>query len=429
MVARFPHVGEGKKIWLWIVGAVIVLQTLLRAGHLYWPAGLVFDEKYYVGHAQTLLAGGNYYYDHPFGAQLPYLIALWAGGALPAVWRMPNLLAGTALLIGLAWWLWGMTKSRLAVVAAVLLAAADSMLFVYGRLGLVDLILVTLMVWGWACLFAAERARASWVAHLCAAGAGIFLGHALTVKWFALGGWVWAGAWLVWRRWRRKTYPAARPLPGYWWVFWLGIVPPLLYLLWFIPLVGLTEATSSILGKQFFLRPCSFHAKQSDARPRPAPWWNRVVHWHCITWYNHAYNIKRTHPYQSQWWQWPLGQRPILIHREGTGAQQRQLWIVGNDLLWWLGAAAVLLAAVLWWWWKRGELTWLVLGALGFWLPWAGVSRLVFIYSFMPSLMFEIALLAILGMYAWRWASLRLILLALVGGIWLVFFLRLPAVW
>lgn len=52
------------------------------------------------------------------------------------------------------------------------------------------------------------------------------------------------------------------------------------------------------------------------------------------------------HPYQSDWWSWPLLIRPIWYFYEPDGGVQRGVLLIGNPVIWYDGLVAV--AACLW---------------------------------------------------------------------------------
>jgi len=93
--------------------------------------------------------------------------------------------------------------------------------------------------------------------------------------------------------------------------------------------------------------------------------------------------LKAEHPFSSAWWSWPLNIRPLWL----TVDNLRMGWVstvaaMGNPLIWWTGAiCAILIAdrAV-----KNREKTSIFITAtlLFQWLPFALMSRCLFIYHF-----------------------------------------------
>ena len=91
--------------------------------------------------------------------------------------------------------------------------------------------------------------------------------------------------------------------------------------------------------------------------------------------------------------------RPVLFLYDGIGNGLLQVeTTVGNPLLWW--ASTVLVFTSTYWvvaqaWAKRikivdNPLTPLILGFFGFWLPWAGIQRVLFQYHYFPAYGFAI---------------------------------------
>jgi len=93
--------------------------------------------------------------------------------------------------------------------------------------------------------------------------------------------------------------------------------------------------------------------------------------------------LKAEHPFSSAWWSWPLSIRPLWL----TVDNIREGWVstvvaMGNPLIWWMGAVfAITIAdrAVR----NRDETGIFLTATLLFqWLPFASMSRCLFIYHF-----------------------------------------------
>jgi dolichyl-phosphate-mannose--protein O-mannosyl transferase len=95
------------------------------------------------------------------------------------------------------------------------------------------------------------------------------------------------------------------------------------------------------------------------------------------------------HPYQSQWWSWPLLLRPIWYEFEQvpTGFY-RGVLAIGNPALWWAAIPAMIYLA-------RSALrardpvaTFIVTGFLVSYLPYIFIGRALFLYHMLPAVPF-----------------------------------------
>jgi dolichyl-phosphate-mannose--protein O-mannosyl transferase len=134
-------------------------------------------------------------------------------------------------------------------------------------------------------------------------------------------------------------------------------------------------------------------------QPGPGDIWGRPsgVMWHDIVEIHRQmlsanYGLTNTHPNASPWWAWPLMWRPIYYFAQGNTA----LYLVGNPVVWW--GAALGMVAILWWLVRlRGSVAWaLPLGAfLVSYLPYAFIPRILFLYHYLPSLVFAVMAVAL----------------------------------
>lgn len=113
--------------------------------------------------------------------------------------------------------------------------------------------------------------------------------------------------------------------------------------------------------------------------------------------FNYHSNLQATHPYSSNWYQWPIDYRPLwayaapveTVGNENIGC----ISIFGNPLIFWSSMAAfvyTVCAGIV----KRDKkVLFLVVGLMAQLLPWVLVKRCVFIYHFFASLPFLIMMI------------------------------------
>lgn len=145
----------------------------------------------------------------------------------------------------------------------------------------------------------------------------------------------------------------------------------------------------------------------------------------------HAQLVAR-HPYESDWWTWPLDIRPIFYYQsrtlpEGMGGVISSF---GNPIVWWTGLIGLVGLIVHSIAKKRMDNTTLFL-LVGFgaqFLPWSLITRATFIYHYFASVPFIILAFALL-MKRWyaRWKGAKWVAIAVVVLALIVFALYYPA--
>ncbi len=109
--------------------------------------------------------------------------------------------------------------------------------------------------------------------------------------------------------------------------------------------------------------------------------------------YRYHATLVATHPYASQWWQWPLLDKPILYyaHYTHTAASHGACCVstiraLPNPIVWWFGLISVPFVAWLAYYERNKGYALLVVAYLFQWLPWIASPRLSFEYHFLPNL-------------------------------------------
>jgi predicted membrane-bound dolichyl-phosphate-mannose-protein mannosyltransferase len=125
---------------------------------------LIFDEVYYVNAARVIAgirpARGAPYADSPLGldpnSEHPQLAKLVIAGSLelfgdgPLAWRLGSLIFGTVAIVGMFALARAAGLGPWSSLAAAALMAADNLMIVHGRIGLLDIYALALMVWAGA---------------------------------------------------------------------------------------------------------------------------------------------------------------------------------------------------------------------------------------------------------------------------------------
>lgn len=431
---------------LWLISLALRFWGLSRFNKL------VFDEIYFVKYARNYLTHTSFFDVHPPLGKYLIAIGIWIANRFQPLgvdsqisafsYRWMNALMGSFIPLVVGAIAYQLTYRRSYAFMATLFALTDGLLLVESRYGLLSVYLVLFGLLGqWFFLLALTRDRRQrqwWLLF-----AGIAFGASVSVKWYGLG--CLLGAYLLWMlAWMGKwgglpldletSQPETRK--SYFWenltrlkflpfLFYLGIIPMVVYLLIWIPHLQIDPSRGLW---QWHRESLAFHEQLGTG--------------------------SNTHPYCSPWYSWVLAIRPVgylyeTLNPSGRSPIVYDVHGMGNPILWWLSAIAIasLLGILL----KRlfssfrhpsskialPEI-WLSLYLLSNyganWLPWAMVTRCAFIYYYLGAVVF--AFLAI-AYFVDRWlvspdrwlrgTAVTCIFLSLFGFLyWLPIYLGLP---
>ena len=107
--------------------------------------------------------------------------------------------------------------------------------------------------------------------------------------------------------------------------------------------------------------------------------------------------LEATHPFSSDWWEWPLIIRPIFYYVSTVEPGiRRGISSFGNPAVWWMGIAATFYAisVVIKERGKNRDVNFLLIAYAAQFVPWIFVSRATFIYHYFPSVPFVVLLIA-----------------------------------
>ena len=343
-----------------------------------WYNGMYFDEIYHgrTGYEQ-LHRMPVYETTHPpLGKDLIMLgIALF--GMTGFGWRFSGTLFGV-LLVPLAWcFVRRLTRSPGAAATAGVLLALDFMRFSQSRLATIDIYGTFFILLGAYCMvWYCQRVLTDGVQHalLPMALGGIAFGLGCAAKWTG----IYAGAGLavlyLGVLWARRQ----QGRPGFWAEFRLAALGGVLFYV-VLPL-------------------CIYLASYLPY------WWRQPDFslgdwWRCqLSMYSYHATLKATHPFESRWYTWLLGLRPVWYYRNGSLPYGMKASIAGmaGPVIWLVGLAA--LVGLLWHQVsgrgsRQGAAVLILYGTQL--IPWMLVTRCTFLYHYFPSSMFCLAALAL----------------------------------
>lgn len=396
--------------YYWVVLGII---TIFAAGLRFWNLGqfpeLVFDEVFFAKYGFFYLTDQTFFDTHPPLAKYLIGFGIWSYNIMPftetvelsqaqitdlspVAWRWMNGLIGTLLVPLVAMLSFRMSKSRLLALIAAFFVAVEGMLIVESRYALNNLYLAffgLLAIYFFAVANDAKKHTYIFLA-LCA----VSLGLCFSVKWNGLG------------------YSAC---------VWAVLVLFYLIRLFNRSEVGALTENNLALGKLSQLNPllvfsllifllaiCYYLVFIPHIRMNPE--FDFVELQRQILGY-HSDGVKPDeHPYCSSWYGWPMLLRPMGYYFKATEEAGTTFFtdvhLLGNPFLVWLGAMSiVVMSAVLSFniyqavFQKRVAenlmlKSLVVSGFFANFLPFAFVSRCIFLYLYIPSLIFSLVALA-----------------------------------
>ncbi|HLZ94079.1 MAG TPA: phospholipid carrier-dependent glycosyltransferase [Candidatus Dormibacteraeota bacterium] len=307
-------------------------------------------------------------------------------------WRIAVCLVGTlcvALMYLLAMRLW---PNRLFAVAAATFVCFDGMFFVQSRIGMIDIIpvfFILLCYYLFLVHMQSTTVRGSLLSLLLL---GIAIGTGVSAKWVVLAAFASILFFLFGRM--LWTYAMTHELriPGN--VYW-----PSYALVALVAFVVFPIAIYIGSWYPFFLRG-QFH--------------NLMDLWqYNYQSYEYHAHLTATHPYGSPWWSWPLLSRPVLYYAEYTnlGTDQftgepliARMSNLGNPWIWWTSLPC--LVSLPYFIIRRRSFVAAVIlvGFLTQYLPWAPITRVLFMYEMIGGLIFMVLALAfVLAQLAEAW--------------------------
>ena len=312
----------------------------------------------------------------PLGKDL-IMVGIALFGMTAFGWRFAGTLFGV-LLVPLAWcFVRRLTRKPWAAATAGVMLALDFMRFSQSRLATIDVYGTFFILLGAYCMvWYCQRVLTDGVnrALLPMALGGAAFGLGCAAKWTG----IYAGAGLavlylgvLYARWQQKR-------PGFRAEFRTAAVGGVL----FYVLLPLCLYIGSYLP--YWWRDPTFSL--SD-------WWQCQV-----SMFSYHATLKATHPFESRWYTWLLGLRPVWYYRNGYLPYGTKASIVGmaGPVIWLAGLAA--LVGLLWRQVsgrgsRQGAGVLILYGTQL--IPWMLVSRCTFLYHYFPSSMFCLAALAL----------------------------------
>lgn len=353
--------------------------------------GTYFDEIY---HARTAYEYINaltpYENTHPPLGKLLIAVGILVFGMNPFGWRIVGTLFGIFMLPCIYLFAKKMFKSTPVSFASIVLFAADFMHFTQTRIATIDVYITFFIILMYYFMY--DYTQKSFYdtpfkkTLVPLALSGICMGLGIATKWTG----IYAGiglAVIFFISFGRRIYEyrkvmsdssaskelkaAVAPCKKYcvytvlWCVLFFVIVPAVIYVLSYIPYLRTPgmEGFKSIFDNQLSM--FSYHSQ-----------------------------LKDTHPFSSPWYEWPVIGRPIWYYSNVVSdASRMSIVSLGNPFVWWFGLAALIWCVYKLIRYRSRSALFLIIGYLAQYLPWVGVTRIVFIYHYFTCVPFIILML------------------------------------
>jgi dolichyl-phosphate-mannose--protein O-mannosyl transferase len=271
-----------------LLGIMIVGGIVLRIRAIWYPQDFTFDEPFFVPNAHNYLVGIKDSNDHPPLFKMFMSVGILLFGYNSAGWRFPALCFGILSML-LAYWLGkAYFRTARAGLMAAAFVAADGFFISYSRVGLMDGVLTSLLLW---CMLAAVSAR-TWRGVLVTA---LLAGIAVSVKW--------SGVFIV--------IPAAVTMlllgrVQFWSLLIFAVVPVVQTAVWLLAL-RLSHEPADFVSLWRLVRELVLH---------------------------HVDMNRSTNPLNSSWYTWPIFYRPVIIKNTTHGVFRFYSSTVGNPVFW-----------------------------------------------------------------------------------------------
>jgi len=363
-------------VLLGVIGLGLVIGLAARGYRLGFPNKQVFDEVYFPVFAQHYIDGVSFYDVHPPFGKFVIAIGMLIWGDNPIGWRLMPFIFGIGIIALMPTLWWAFFKDKIGAWIIAFLVAIDGIFIVYSRTGLMDGVL---FFFTFITLLAALRTE-TWVRLFWL---GTLLGLSVAIKWPSLALLI-PVAFLMGRQKKHLK-------------FWEMVFPIIWAAVVYVVIVW--------IGQLLIHTPNAFVAS---------------VNWNFDAESYHAH-LTATHPWGSPWWSWPLMLKPVLFIYDTVGNKIQAENNMGNPLIW-ISSTFAVLGTVFYlieeWFKKRRfpvdhPLVPFLLGYFAFWLPWAPIHRVLFLYHYLPAYGFALCILTYWLVQLWK-RKPGLVVLALV---------------
>lgn len=344
---------------------LIIFSLTIRLINLNFPDHKMFDEIYRVSRAQMFLNGQPFFTPQPHLGRYLIILGILICGDNPIGWRITSVFSGTLLMVVL--YLIGrkIFSHKHAGLLTLLFSVFSSNCLAYSRIGVVTIHLVFFIALS-LLLFILSTENNRKNLKLFFYLSAITTGLSIAIKWTAL---VLLPIFLLWSILKTNLKNA--------------LMAKLFSAILFLTVVALTYLLT-------FCGEVRNHAYLHQVYKSPnSTFIEGVISWHKLAFKKHA-NTHNQHPCSSKWYSWPFMYKPMLLYWQfdGTKKQITSILGLGNPVLLWAKSLAILFLLFMLFF-KRDKIIIFLLGSyfISF-LPYAFIKRPMFLYHYLPSLIF-----------------------------------------
>ena len=319
-------------------------------------------------------------------------------GFTPFGWRWMGSVFGTLiipLIYLLALRLW---PNRLFAVAAATLTCFDGMFFIQSRIGMIDIFPIFFIVLAYYVFHVHLQSRTARSSALTLVLTGVTIGIAIAAKWIALAALASMLFILLVRLLRRHLHLSIRSEAGSWlWGRSEGLGPAAPGGMAIPAYVGLALVAFAALPLAIYIASWLPFFERGQFHSLADLWAYQVSA------YEYHAHLTATHPYGSPWFSWPFLYRPVAYYFENSGlgvdAASGQPLVagmvnLGNPWIWWSSIPCLLLMPYYAIRYKSYPAAFIALGFVTQYLPWAPITRVLFLYHMFGGLIFMVLALA-----------------------------------
>lgn len=317
--------------FLAIITFILLFSTILRTYNLGEPVGYYFDEVYHAMtvkliargdprafewiHGDSIEPGTYVEWLHPPLAKYFQAIGVLLVGETGLGWRLSNAFFGLAVITLIGVLSWQATKDLRVSTLAMGLGSLETLLLVESRIATNDIfvtffILLTMCAYFW-------YLRSPTYQRLLLVGA--FSGLALSAKWSG----VFILCWVITVELLLLIGAHAKSLQN----IQIKVVPLLF---------GIFSRLIALITLPIFIYIASYWMMFSQGKDFAH---FLELHSQIIIYQT---TLDASHPYESRPWQWFINSKPVWYLVEyGSGDQRKDIYAVGNPIIFWMGAVAV----------------------------------------------------------------------------------------
>ena len=312
-------------------------------------------------------------------------------------WRIAACLFGTLCIPMMYLFARRLWPQRLFAIVAATLVCFDGMFFIQSRIGMIDIFPIFFILLAYFLYLVHIQSRTARASLVSLVSLGVVLGIGIASKWIVLAAFASIVFLLVARASRRHVDIHVGPEGNPIWSWGRGDGPAIPARV--TPAVYLTVAAVALLAIPLAIYVASWYPFFARGQFHNLA---DLIDYQRQSYIYHA-TLTATHPYGSPWWSWPLLARPVLYYAEyshlGVDHWTGQTLVarmanLGNPWIWWTSLPCLVSLPYFIVRHRSFPATVILIGFITQWLPWAPISRVLFMYHMFGGLIFMVLALA-----------------------------------